>query len=183
MSDYREHCEKTVYPELMKELGIDNTFESPKFEKIVINIGIGTYVSKINKDFSAVEETLNLITGQKPALQKSKIAVSNFNKLRAGDPSGLKVTLRKDKMYCFLEKLIHVNLPRIRDFRGVSAKAFDGNGNYNLGINDHTMFVEVNVGDAVKPHGMQITIVTTTKSDAHAKALLQKLKFPFHKKR
>lgn len=183
MLAYREYCENTVYPELMKELDSKNVFQTPRLEKIVVNVGIGTYVSKVNKDYSVIEETLNLITGQKPALQKAKIAVSNFNKLRIGDPSGLKVTLRKDRMYCFLEKLIHINLPRIRDFQGVSAKGFDGQGNYNLGIKDHTMFAEVNVDDAIRPHGVQITIVTSTDNDEHAKKLLEKLKFPFQKKK
>ena len=183
MSRLKDLCNKTVYPDLKKELKLKNMAEVPCLEKIVVNIGIGTYVARVNKDYSLVEETLIAITGQKPVLRRAKIAVSNFNKLREGEPNGLVVTLRGEKMYDFLDKLINVTLPRIRDFRGVSPKSFDGSGNYNLGIKDHTVFSEVNVDDAVKPHGMQITIVTKGNSDENAKQLLDKLKFPFFKKK
>ena len=182
MSQMKEYCQQTVYPELMKELGLKNVFQVPTLKKIVINVGIGTYVSHVNKDFSLIEKTLMDVTGQKPVLKRSKIAVSNFNKLRKGEPNGLTVTLRDDRMYQFLEKLIHLTLPRVRDFRGVSAKSFDGHGNYNLGLRDHTVFQEVHVDDAIKPHGMQITIVTSAQQDDHARLLLSKLQFPFAKK-
>src|SRR3972149_7918880 len=137
MSVFKEQCVNTVYPELQKELSLKNIFEVPRFKKIIVNVGIGTYVATVNKDYSVIEETLKDITGMKPALRRAKTSISNFNKLREGEPNGLLVTLRGEKMYDFLNKLINITLPRIRDFRGVSEKSFDGNGNYSVGIKDH----------------------------------------------
>lgn len=182
MSLLKTYKEK-IRPELKKELHVKNDFQVPAIKKIVVNVGIGTYVAKVNSDFSPVEETILNITGQKPVVRKSRKSVSNFNKLREGQPNGLVVTLRRQKMFDFLEKLITITFPRIRDFKGISDKIFDGNGNINIGIVDHTVFPEVNVQDAVKPHGIQITIVTNTSKDSEARALLDKVGFPFRKKK
>ena len=135
-------------------------------------MGIGSHVTAGNKDYSSLEEDLMLITGQKPQLRTSRMAVSNF-KLREGMPVGLKVTLRGDRMFEFLEKLIHIVLPRIRDFQGIRKKGFDPDGNYNLGIKEHTIFPEVRQDDVVKPHGLQVTIKTTAHDAEEGLSLLQ----------
>jgi large subunit ribosomal protein L5 len=152
----------------------------PHIEKIVLNMGIGTYVAAGNKDFSSLKNDLALITGQLPRVNHARIAISNF-KLRKGMPVGMMVTLRGDRMFAFLEKLIAVVLPRVRDFRGVSARGFDKEGNFNFGIREHTIFPEVPQLDVVKSHGLQVTMKFRTQSSAHSKALLDKLGFPFSK--
>lgn len=182
MQSLKEYYEKTVHPELGKELGIKNLLAVPRVEKVIVNVGIGTYITQ-NGDHEPVVETLTAITGQKPVIRKAKIAVSNFNKLRVGEPNGVMVTLRRDQMYDFLGKLVHIVLPRIRDFRGIRESSFDGTGNYSIGILDHTVFPEAVVSDAVKPHGIQITIITSAKDDKEGLLLLKKLGFPFKKKR
>lgn len=171
---------KEMVPALMKELECGNIMEVPKVEKIVLNMGIGTYIRSGNKDYSILQEHLALISGQAPVVKNAKKAISNF-KLRAGMPVGLTVTLRGDNMYNFLEKLINVVLPRVRDFRGISSKSFDSEGNYNFGIKEHTIFPEVPQDDVVKNHGLQITVKTTAKSAEAGKALLTQMGFPFAK--
>jgi large subunit ribosomal protein L5 len=152
----------------------------PKLEKVVLNMWIWTYIRTGNKDFSSLKEHLALIAGQAPTVRYAKKAISNF-KLRAGMPVGLSVTLRWEKMYDFLEKLIHVVLPRVRDFRGVSKKSFDSEGNYNFWIKEHSIFLEVPQDDVVKTHGLQITVKTTAKSKEAGRQLLEQIGFPFSK--
>jgi len=154
---------KDIIPKLQKELGIKNTMEIPKLEKVVLNMGIGTYIRSGNKDYSVLVEHLALISGQAPVVKNAKKAISNF-KLRAGMPVGITVTLRGENMYNFLDKLVNIVLPRVRDFRGISGKSFDSEGNYNFGIKEHTIFPEVPQDDVVKNHGLQITVKTTAKS-------------------
>ena len=177
---YKDQYLNTVLPALAKELGIDNPMQIPRIEKIVLNMGIGSYVAAGNKDFSNLKNDLALITGQLPRINLARIAISNF-KLRKGMPVGMMVTLRGDRMFIFLEKLIAVVLPRVRDFRGVSARGFDKAGNFNFGIKEHTIFPEVPQLDVVKPHGLQVTIKFKTQSTLHSQALLHKLGFPFTK--
>lgn len=177
---FKEQYIQKILPELAKELGIDNPMQVPHIEKIVLNMGIGSYVASGNKDFSSLKNDLALITGQLPRVNHARIAISNF-KLRKGMPVGMMVTLRGDRMYAFLEKLIAIVLPRVRDFRGVSGRGFDQAGNFNFGIKEHTIFPEVPQLDVVKPHGLQVTVKFKTQSTAHSRALLEKLAFPFTK--
>lgn len=169
-----------IAAKLMKDLGCENIMEVPKLEKVVLNMGIWTYIRNGNKDYSVLLEHLSLISGQAPVVKNAKKAISNF-KLRAGMPVGLTVTLRGDNMYNFLEKLVTIVLPRVRDFRGISSKSFDSEGNYNFGIKEHTIFPEVPQDDVVKNHGLQITVKTTAKSAEAGKALLTEMGFPFAK--
>lgn len=171
---FKERYIKEILPALAKELGIDNPMQVPHIEKIVLNMGIGTYVAAGNKDFSSLKNDLALIAGQLPRINHSRVAISNF-KLREGMPVGMMVTLRGDRMYAFLEKLIAVVLPRVRDFRGIPSRGFDQAGNFNFGVKEHTIFPEVPQLDVVKPHGLQITIKFKTQSATHSKALLDKL--------
>ncbi len=169
-----------IAAKLMKDLGCENIMEVPKLEKVVLNMGIWTYIRNGNKDYSVLLDHLSLISGQAPVVKNAKKAISNF-KLRAGMPVGLTVTLRGDNMYNFLEKLVTIVLPRVRDFRGISSKSFDSEGNYNFGIREHTIFPEVPQDDVVKNHGLQITVKTTAKSAVAGKALLTEMGFPFAK--
>ena len=169
-----------IAAKLMKDLGCENIMEVPKLEKVVLNMGIWTYIRNGNKDYSVLLEHLSLISGQAPVVKNAKKAISNF-KLRAGMPVGLTVTLRWDNMYNFLEKLVTIVLPRVRDFRGISSKSFDSEGNYNFGIKEHTIFPEVPQDDVVKNHGLQITVKTTAKSAEAGRALLTEMGFPFAK--
>lgn len=180
MQAFEKKYKEEVIPTLMKELGIANPMQAPRFEKVVLNMGIGTYIKNGGKDYQTLVNDMKLIAGQSPVVTKSRKAISNF-KLREGMPVGIKVTLRGDRMYAFLDKLIQIVLPRVRDFRGVPSKAFDANGNYNLGITEHTIFPEVPQDDVVKPHGLQITIKTTTNDVGAARALLTKMGMPFKK--
>ncbi len=177
---FKKNYIEKILPELAKELKIDNPMQIPRIEKIVLNMGIGTYVAAGNKDFSSLKNDLALISGQLPRVNHARIAISNF-KLRKGMPVGMMVTLRGDRMYAFIEKLIAIVLPRVRDFRGVSARGFDKAGNFNFGIREHTIFPEVPQLDVVKPHGLQVTVKMKTENAAHSKALLDKLGFPFAK--
>ncbi|NDK09205.1 50S ribosomal protein L5 [Candidatus Gracilibacteria bacterium] len=176
----KETYTKEIVPKLKESLKCENIMEVPKLEKVVLNMGIGTYIRTGNKDYSVLQEHLALIAGQAPIVKHAKKAISNF-KLRAGMPVGLTVTLRGDAMYTFLDKLINVVLPRVRDFRGVSPKSFDKEGNYNFGIREHTIFPEVPQDDVVKNHGIQITVKTTAKSKEAGKELLSQMGFPFAK--
>lgn len=171
---------KEIVPKLKESLACKNIMEVPKLEKVVLNMGIGTYIRSGNKDYSVLQEHLALIAGQAPVVKNAKKAISNF-KLRAGMPVGLTVTLRGDNMYDFLDKLIHIVLPRVRDFRGINPKSFDSEGNYNFGIKEHTIFPEVPQDDVVRNHGIQITIKTTATSKEAGRELLTQMGFPFSK--
>ena len=169
-----------ILPELKNSLGVKNTMQVPKIEKIVINMGLGLDAND-NKILKIIETDLANITGQKPVVTKSKKAISNF-KTRANIPLGLKVTIRKNTMYYFLDRLINIALPRIKDFRGLNPKSFDENANYSFGIKEHVIFPEVNFDKVEKVRGMDITVVTSTNNTLQAKALLDKFNFPFIKK-
>ena len=169
-----------ILPELKSSLGVKNIMQVPKIEKIVINMGLGLDAND-NKILKIIESDLANITGQKPVVTKSKKAISNF-KTRANIPLGLKVTLRKNNMYYFLDRLINIALPRIKDFRGLNPKSFDENANYSFGIKEHVIFPEVNFDKVEKVRGMDITVVTTTNNKSQAKTLLDKFNFPFIKK-
>lgn len=177
---FKEQYSTVILPQVQKALGIENPMEIPKIEKIVLNMGIGSYVASGHKDFSSLKSDIALIAGQTPMVINSKKAISNF-KLKVGMPVGMTVTLRGDRMFFFLEKLIQIILPRVRDFRGISGKSFDEKGNFNFGIREHTIFPEVPQLDVVKPHGLQITIKFKAKEKGHTKVLLDALGFPFAK--
>ena len=177
---FKETYNQKVLPEIAKELGIENPMQLPVIEKVVLNMGIGSYVASGHKDFSNLKNDLALIAGQLPRINHARKSVSNF-KLRQGMPVGMMVTLRGERMYAFLEKLISIVLPRVRDFRGISSRSFDEAGNFHFGIKEHTIFPEVPQLDVVKPHGMQITLKFRTQGKDHSKALLDKLGFPFVK--
>ena len=168
---------KEVRHKLQNEFGIKNVMAVPKIEKIVLNMGVGEAIANAKVLDSAVDE-LTQIAGQKPVIRKAKKSIASF-KLRAGVPIGTSVTLRGEKMYEFLDRLINIALPRVRDFRGVPTKSFDGRGNYTLGIRDHVIFPEIDYSKIDKSKGMNITIVTTAKDDNQARALLRQFGMPF----
>ncbi len=172
----QEYYEKEVVPQLMKEMGYKNPMQVPRLVKIVINMGIGEATQNIKVLDAAVEE-LAIIAGQRPIIRRARRSIAAF-KLKAGMPIGCKVTLRRERMYDFLDKLIHFALPRVRDFKGLSAKSFDGRGNYSIGIREHIIFPEINYDKIDKIKGMNITFVTTAKTDKEGKALLKKLGLP-----
>ena len=176
----RERYTKEIVPELMKKLEIKNIMEVPKVEKIVLNMWIWTYIRTGNKDYSSLQEHLTLIAGQACTVRYAKKAVSNF-KLRAWMPVWLTVTLRWERMYDFLDKLIHAVLPRVRDFRGINKNSFDKEWNYNFWIKEHSIFLEVPHDDVVKNHWIQITIKTTSKNKEEWRELLTQMWFPFSK--
>ena len=179
MLKLKEIYQKEVIDKMKKEFGYKNTFEVPKIEKIVMNVGIGK--SKEDpKIFDFITNGLMIITGQKPAATKAKKAIAGF-KIRKGDKIGLKTTLRGQRMYDFLERLIRISLPRIRDFRGLKINGFDKKGNYNFGIKEHIIFAEIKYDKTEKFFGVQICIKTTAKNDKEAKELLTFLGFPFEK--
>jgi large subunit ribosomal protein L5 len=173
----KEHYQKEVRKKLQDEFGIKNPMAVPKVEKIVLNMGMGEAISNSKILDSAVDE-LTTIAGQKPIITKAKKSIASF-KLREGVAIGTMVTLRGEKMYEFLDRLINLALPRVRDFRGVPAKAFDGRGNYTLGIKDHLIFPEIDISKVDKSKGMNITIVTSAKDDEQARFLLKELGMPF----
>ena len=175
----KELYQTEVRKKLQDEFQIKNPMAVPKIEKVVLNMGMGEAISNSKILDSAVEE-LATITGQKPVVTKAKKSIAAF-KLREGVPIGTMVTLRGEKMYEFLDRLISVALPRVRDFRGVPTKSFDGRGNYTLGIRDHLIFPEIDPVKVDKPKGMNITIVTTAKTDEQARSLLRELGMPFAK--
>jgi large subunit ribosomal protein L5 len=175
-----EMYKQEIIPLLMKQFNYKNIMQVPKLHKITLNMGVG----KATQDPKLLEDAvrdLEMIAGQKPAIRKAKKAISNF-KLRQGMAIGCMVTLRGARMYEFLDRLINIALPRVRDFRGVSDKSFDGRGNYTLGIKEHIIFPEINVDKVNRIYGMDITIVTTAKTDAEAYELLKAFGFPFRKK-
>jgi len=169
--------EKTVKPSLMSEFGYKNAHEAPKLTKIVVNMGMGEAVADSKKINSAVDD-MTRITGQKPVVTKAKKSVATF-KLREGMPIGVKVTLRRDRMYEFLDRLVTIALPRVRDFRGIPGDSFDGNGNYSMGLREQIVFPEIDYDKVDAIRGMDIVIVTTAKTDAEAKALLKGFEMPF----
>ena len=170
---YREE----LIPALMKELGVKNIFQVPKLERVTLNMGLGEAVSDA-KVIDGGVYTLTTITGQKPVVTRAKKSISNF-KLREGVPIGVMVTLRGERMYEFLERLITAALPRVRDFRGISGKAFDGRGNYTLGVKEQLIFPEVDYDKIYKVKGLSVTIGTSAKTDVEGKALLKALGMPF----
>jgi large subunit ribosomal protein L5 len=177
----KEAYEKEIVPALMKEFSYKNKMNVPRLEKIVINVGMGDMAHQ--KDLvDPIRDELALIAGQKPALTRAKKAVSNF-KIREGVPLGYKVTLRKDRMYEFLDRLINFVIPRIRDFRGISRTAFDQQGNYTLGVKEQTIFPEIVLDKVPVTHGMDISIVTTAKSKEEGLSLLLGFGMPFAKER
>jgi large subunit ribosomal protein L5 len=179
MNRLKEKYLKEVIPALMSKFNYKSIMQVPKIEKIVINMGVGDAVQNPKALDSAVEE-LTLIAGQKPVVTRAKKSIAGF-RLRAGMPIGAKVTLRGERMYEFLDKLISVSLPRVRDFRGVSKKSFDGRGNYTLGIKEQLIFPEIDYDKVNKVRGMDIVIVTTAETDEEARELLALLGMPFQK--
>jgi len=177
MTRLQDHYEKVVRPALMKEFGYTNPMQVPRLEKIVVNMGVGEAVQDGKKVDAAVGD-MTLITGQKPVVTRAKKSIATF-KLRENMPIGCKVTLRRQRMFEFLDRLVNIALPRVRDFRGVSAKSFDGRGNYALGLKEQLVFPEVDYDKIDQVRGMDIVIVTTAKTDAEAKALLRGFDMPF----
>lgn len=173
----RDIYEQKVVPALMKEFGYKNVMQVPRLERVVLNVGMGEAIQNVKLLESAVTE-LGTITGQKPVVTRAKKAISGF-KLRQGLPIGAKVTLRSRRMYEFFDRLVSLALPRIRDFRGVSPKAFDGRGNYTLGLKEQLIFPEIKYDEVASIHGMDITIVTTAHTNDEGKALLKHLGMPF----
>lgn len=173
---YREE----VAPRLQKEFGVENRMAVPRLEKIVLNMGMGEAIQNIKILEDAVEE-LAAIAGQRPSIRRAKKSIASF-KLREGMPIGCSVTLRGDRMWDFLDRLLTVALPRVRDFRGVPAKSFDGRGSYTLGIRDHLIFQEIDFNKVDKPKGMNVTFVTTAENDEQAMHLLRELGMPFARK-
>ena len=179
MQQLKQKYNEQVRPAMMQQFGYSSVMAVPRIEKIVVNEGLGSS-KEDSKAIDKAARELGLITLQKPIITKAKKSISNF-KLRQGMPVGIKVTLRNERMYVFLEKLINIGLPRIRDFRGINPNAFDGRGNYNLGIREQLIFPEITYDMVDKVRGMDITIVTTAKTDEEARALLQAMGLPFRK--
>ena len=177
MAKFQEVYRQKAVPALMKRFNYKNIMEVPKLDKIVINMGLGEAIQNIKILDSAVQE-LTAISGQKPVITKAKKSIAQF-KLRAGMPIGCMVTLRKEKMYEFFNRLVNTTLPRVRDFKGISGKSFDGRGNYALGIREQLIFPEIHYDKIDKVKGMNIVIGTTAKSDEEAKELLRLLGMPF----
>ncbi|MBQ3436943.1 MAG: 50S ribosomal protein L5 [Fusobacterium sp.] len=179
VSRYHKFYNDVVIPKLMKELEIKNIMDCPKLEKIVVNMGVGE-ATQNTKLMDAAMADLTIITGQKPLLRKARKSEAGF-KLREGMPIGAKVTLRKERMYDFLDRLVNVVLPRVRDFEGVPANSFDGRGNYSLGLRDQLVFPEIDYDKVEKLLGMSITMVSSAKTDEEGRALLRAFGMPFKK--
>lgn len=179
MNRLKEKYEKELTPALTSKFNYKSVMQVPKIEKIVINMGVGDAVQNAKVLDNAVEE-LTLITGQKPVITRAKNSIAGF-RLREGMPIGCKVTLRGERMYEFLDKLISVSLPRVRDFRGISKKSFDGRGNYTLGVKEQLIFPEIDYDKVSKVRGMDIVIVTTAKTDEEGRELLTQFGMPFQK--
>ncbi|MDP9348861.1 MAG: 50S ribosomal protein L5 [Gemmatimonadota bacterium] len=173
----QRYYEEQVRSRLQQEFGFSSPMQVPRIEKVVLNVGLGE-ASKNPKLLDSVAGELAQITGQKPVIRRAKQAISNFS-LREGQPVGVSVTLRRDRMFEFLDRLINVSMPRIRDFRGVSTRSFDGRGNYTMGVKEQLIFPEIDYDKVDKIHGMDITIVTSTNKDDEALALLRELGMPF----
>lgn len=179
MGTLKEQYESELKSELQKQLGLSNVMEIPRIEKIVLNMGLGDAVQN-PKIVEKASQELTLISGQKAVVTRAKKSIATF-KLREGMPIGTRVTLRKDRMYDFLSKLINIALPRVRDFRGVSAKGFDGRGNFSMGITEHIIFPEIDYDKIDQIRGLNVTIVTTAKTDEAARVLLDAVGMPFRK--
>ena len=177
MARLKERYQKEVAPAIAKEFGIENPMAVPRLDKIVLNMGMGEAVANAKVLDTAVEE-LKAIAGQKPVITRAKKSIASF-KLRQGMPIGVMVTLRGDQMYEFFDRLVSIALPRVRDFRGVSPKAFDGRGNYTIGIREQLIFPEIDFNKVDKQRGMNICIVTTARDDDQARSLLKALGMPF----
>jgi len=177
MARLKTKYQSDVVPAMMKEFGYKNTMQVPRLEKITLNVGIGEATQNIKVVDSAVAE-MAAITGQKPVVTRAKKAIANF-KLREGVPIGCMVTLRRERMYEFLDRLIHVALPRVRDFKGVSDRSFDGRGNYSLGLREQVIFPEIQADKVEKARGLTVTITTTAKTDQEGRALLRLMGVPF----
>ncbi|MFC0274148.1 50S ribosomal protein L5 [Metabacillus herbersteinensis] len=179
MNRLKERYQKEITPAMMSKFNYKSVMQAPKLDKIVINTGVGDAVANSKALDIAVEELIQ-ITGQKPIITKAKKSIAGF-RLREGMPIGAKVTLRGERMYQFLDKLISVSLPRVRDFRGISKKSFDGRGNYTLGVKEQLIFPEIDYDKVTKVRGMDIVIVTTANSDEEARELLTQFGMPFQK--
>ncbi len=179
MARLKDRYNETIKQELVNKFNYTSVMQAPKIEKIVVNMGVGEAVQNAKVLDTAVEE-LTAITGQKPVITKAKKSIATF-RLREGMPIGAKVTLRGERMYEFLDKLISVSLPRVRDFRGISKKAFDGRGNYTLGVKEQLIFPEIDYDKVSKVRGMDIVIVTTANTDEEARELLTQFGMPFQK--
>jgi large subunit ribosomal protein L5 len=179
MARLKDLYQSELAPKLLVELGLKNKMDVPRVEKVVINMGLGDAIQNIKILEAAVEE-LGKITGQKAVVTKAKKSIAAF-KLREGMPIGCMVTLRRDRAYEFLDRLINISLPRVRDFRGVSSKAFDGRGNYTLGVREQLIFPEIEVDKVDKVKGLNVTIVTTARTDEQGRALLAAMGMPFRK--
>ena len=177
MDRLKERYQKELVPKLMKEFNYKNRMQVPRLQKVVVNMGLGEAIQNIKVLDSAANE-LMVITGQKPVPSKAKKSIANF-KLRKGMPIGCFVTLRKERMYGFFDRLVNIALPRVRDFRGISGRSFDGRGNYSLGIKEQIIFPEIDYDKIDKIKGLNITIVTSAKTDEEGKALLGLLCMPF----
>jgi large subunit ribosomal protein L5 len=173
----KQRYEQEVRPALVKELGLKNPMQAPRLEKVVVNMGLGEAIQN-GKILDASLEQLSAITGQKPVVTKARKSIANF-KLRQGQSIGAMVTLRGERAYEFLDRLLNVALPRVRDFKGVSPKAFDGKGNYTLGVKEQIIFPEINYDRVERIKGLNITVVTTAKNDEEGRALLRHLGMPF----
>jgi large subunit ribosomal protein L5 len=179
MARLKEHYEQNLLPALIERLGLSNPMEAPRISKITVNMGVGEAVADKKIVDNAVKD-MEAITGQKAVITKARKSVAAF-KLRDGMPIGCKVTLRRERMYEFLDRLINVAIPRVRDFRGLSAKSFDGQGNYSMGVKEQIIFPEIDYDQVDAVRGMDITITTTAKDDEAGRALLDAFQFPFRK--
>lgn len=179
MNRLQEKYQSTVKPNLIKQFQYSSSMQAPVIEKVIVNIGVGEAINNSKALDDAVAE-LTLLTGQKPVITKAKKSIANF-KLREGMAIGCKVTLRGERMYDFLDKLINIALPRVRDFQGVSSKAFDGRGNYTLGVKEQLIFPEIDYDKVNRVRGMDIVIVTTANTDEEARVLLKEFGMPFRK--
>jgi len=175
----KERYQKEIMPALMKSLQLSNTMQVPRVRKVIVNVGVGEALDNAKALDAAVADIVQ-ITGQKPIVTKARKSIANF-KLREGRQIGVKVTLRGDRMWAFLDRLMNVALPRVRDFRGISANAFDGRGNYTLGLREQLVFPEIDYDKIDKLRGMEISIVTTARNDEEGRQLLQMLGMPFRK--
>lgn len=177
MSGLKEQYEKTIVPAMQEKFGLKNRMAVPRVIKMVVNVGVSSQL-KDAKTVETIKETLKMVTGQTPVERLAKKSVSNF-KIRKGQVVGLMVTVRGPRMYHFLEKLISLTLPRMRDFRGLSAKSFDGRGNFTIGFKESVAFPEIKAGDVERQHGLEITVVTNAKNKAQGLGLLKLMGFPF----
>ena len=177
MARLKEKYRDEVVPAMMKEFGYKNSMQVPRLEKITINVGVGEATQNIKAIDAAVAE-IGAIAGQKPVVTRAKKAIANF-KLREGVPIGCMVTLRRDRMYEFLHRLIHVALPRVRDFKGISDRSFDGRGNYSLGLREQIIFPEIQADKVEKARGLTVSLITTAKTDQEGRVLLRLLGMPF----